>query len=209
MTKHELPDLTYDYNALEPVIDERTMKVHHTKHHQGYTDKLNKALKKHEEHKGHEAYADLPVEKLLEKINTLPESLQEAVQQNGGGYVNHNLFFSILSPEEKRAHGDIKEAIEKVFGDIDTFKQDFANKATSRFGSGWAWLVLDEEKNLEIIDTPNQDSPYMYGKTPLIGIDVWEHAYYLNYQNRRADYVKAVLEMLDWDEIERRYQDAK
>lgn len=208
MAKHELPELKYDYDALEPVIDEKTMRIHHTKHHQGYTDKLNKALESHEGHK-HENYSELNLKELLEKINTLPESLQEAVQQNGGGYVNHNLFFSILTPEETKPHGDIKEAIEEEFEDLETFKEHFIKAATSRFGSGWGWLVVNEEGNLELIDTPNQDNPHMYGKTPLIGVDVWEHAYYLNYQNRRGDYVKAVLELLDWDEIERRYQEAK
>ena len=201
-------DLTYDYDALEPVIDEKTMRTHHQKHHQGYTDKLNKALSHHENHKHRFDIHDMSAEELLQNINLVPEGIQEAVQQNGGGFVNHNLFFSILTPEDKEPHGKIKQAIEDTFGSIDEFKEIFHDIATSRFGSGWAWLVVNEEYELEIIDTPNQDSPYMYGKVPILGIDVWEHAYYLHYQNRRGEYVEKWFSILDWDEIEERYNQA-
>ncbi|RMD67045.1 superoxide dismutase [Candidatus Pacearchaeota archaeon] len=191
---HALPELPYAYDALEPYIDARTMEIHHTKHHQGYVNKLNAALEKHPE------LAEKSVEELLAQIESVPEDIQTAVRNNGGGHANHTLFWQILSPEKQEPSGEIAEEIEKTFGSFDAFKQEFTNAALGVFGSGWAWLVYSDGK-LEVIKTPNQDSPLMQGKTPILGIDVWEHAYYLNYQNRRNEYVEAFWNVVNWKKV--------
>jgi superoxide dismutase, Fe-Mn family len=195
---YTLPQLPYAYNALEPVIDEQTMKIHHTKHHQTYVDKLNAALAT----KPDIAMIDLPT--LLSDLSKVPEDIRPAVQNNGGGHINHTLFWSILMPKAPAISGEIKDAIDKTFGSFDEFKKQLSNAALNRFGSGWAWLVLSDKK-LEVIATPNQDSPIMQGKIPLLGIDVWEHAYYLKYQNKRADYVEAIFKLFNWQKINEMY----
>lgn len=200
---YSLPDLPYDYDALEPTIDERTMKIHHTKHHQGYTDKVNAALEGHE-------LANLDIEEVLRRIDEVPADKKQAVVNNGGGYANHKLFWTILSPKGGGSpDGELAEDIKKTFGSFDKFKEEFSNAAGSRFGSGWAWLSVDGSGNLVVHSTPNQDSPLMDGYTPILGIDVWEHAYYLNYQNRRPDYVSAFWNVVNWDQVAKNYKAAK
>ena len=196
--KYTLPKLSYAYDALEPFIDAKTMEIHHTKHHQAYIDKLNDALSKHPE------IADKPIEDLLKDIASVPEDIRTAVKNHGGGFVNHSFFWKILK-KNVQAKGKIISAIEKDFGSLDKFKEQFAASAAGRFGSGWAWLVINKEK-LEIYSTANQDSPLMEGKIPLLGLDVWEHAYYLKYQNKRADYVSAFWNIIDWTQVEKNYQ---
>lgn len=199
---YTLPDLPYEYNALEPHIDERTMKIHHTKHHQGYTNKLNAALEGHE-------FANLPVEEVLQRIDEVPEDKKQAVINNGGGYANHNLFWTILSADGGgKPSGDIADAIQEKFGSFDNFKEEFTNAATGRFGSGWAWLCVDDSGDLVLTSTANQDSPYMEELTPVLGLDVWEHAYYLKYQNKRPDYVNAFWEIVNWDKVNEYYKSA-
>lgn len=198
-----LPDLPYDYDALAPHIDERTMKIHHTKHHQGYTDKLNNALEGHE-------FANLDIEEVLRRINEVPEGRRQGVINNGGGYANHNLFWTILSPNGGgEPAGDIAKAINDEFGSFENFKNEFNNAATGRFGSGWGWLCVKQDGSLEVLSTPNQDSPLMNGLTPILGLDVWEHAYYLNYQNKRGDYVNAFWNLVNWDKVNEYYNDAR
>jgi len=192
--KFELPKLEYAYDSLEPFIDEATMKIHHDKHHQAYTDKLNVALEKHPELKIRDA------EELLKNLKQVPEDIRTAIRNNGGGYVNHNFFWEILKKDVK-IKGKIKQEIEKRFGSFEKFKEEFTNAAIGLFGSGWAWLVVNNGK-LEITTTPNQDSPISEGKIPLLTIDVWEHAYYLKYQNRRADYVAAFFNVINWEKVE-------
>ncbi len=200
---YSLPDLPYDYDALEPNIDARTMEIHHTKHHQGYTNKLNAALEGHD-------FADLDVEEVLRRIDEVPADKKQAVINNGGGYANHNLFWTILSPNGGGSPEDeLADAIDKKFGSLDKFKEEFAAAAGTRFGSGWAWLSVDKDGELKVHSTPNQDSPYMEGLTPILGIDVWEHAYYLNYQNRRPDYVSAFWNVVNWDKVAEYYKAAK
>lgn len=204
---HELPDLPFDHDALEPVIDEKTMRVHHGKHHQGYTDKLNAALEKHD---GHEAHLDLgsqDAQDLLLYLNQLPDDIKDDVRQNGGGYVNHKLFFNHLTPEGSDLTGELKERIEDKFGSVATFKDAFKDYATSQFGSGWAWLTVNQEGRLELMKTANQNNPLLYGKQPIMGVDVWEHAYYLSYQNRRGDYVDNIFDIVDWDQVQANYHD--
>jgi len=192
---YKLPDLPYAYDALEPHIDERTMKIHHTKHHQGYTDKVNAALEGH-------PFADLPIEEVLSRVNELPEDKKQAVINNGGGYANHKLFWETLSPNGGgKPTGNLASAIDKAFGSFDKFKEIFSNASATQFGSGWGWLCVDKSGGLKIISTPNQDSPYMNGLTPILGLDVWEHAYYLNYQNRRPDYIQAFWNVVNWDKV--------
>lgn len=205
---HPLPDLPYDYDALEPAIDEKTMRVHHGKHHQGYTDKLNRALKRHEDHDAHDDLLHAKPESLLLKLNQLPDDIKDAVRQNGGGYVNHKLFFHHLSPEGSTPQGSIKEELNKRFGSLEDFKTAFKDYATSQFGSGWAWLTVNQENELELMGTANQNNPLLYGKQPILGVDVWEHAYYLKYQNRRGDYVDSVLDIIDWDQVQTNYENA-
>lgn len=184
--KHQLPKLTYEYNALEPHIDAKTMEIHYTKHHQAYIDKLNALLDKHTQ------LQNKPLEKLMTDIDTLglAENDKLVLRNHGGGHLNHTFFWSIMGPT-KKVDEDLVSRITKTFGSLDTFKEEFSNAAINRFGSGWAWLVEDETQTLKVYSTPNQDSPYLQGHTPLIGLDVWEHAYYLTYQNRRAEYVKS------------------
>lgn len=200
---YSLPDLPYEYDALEPTVDARTMEIHHTKHHQGYTNKVNAALEGHE-------FADLDIEEVLRRIDEVPADKKQAVINNGGGYANHKLFWTILSPNGGGSpDGELADAIKKTFGSFDKFKEEFSNAAGSRFGSGWAWLSVDGSGNLVVHSTPNQDSPLMDGYTPILGIDVWEHAYYLNYQNRRPDYVSAFWNVVNWDQVAKNYKAAK
>ena len=200
---YTLPELPYAYDALEPHIDKETMNIHHTKHHNTYVTNVNNALE------GNEELLNMPVDELVANLDKVQEDKRTAVRNNGGGHSNHSLFWTILSPNGGgNPTGDVAQAIDKKFGSFDAFKEEFAKAATTRFGSGWAWLVLNNGE-LEITSTPNQDSPYMDGKTPLLGLDVWEHAYYLNYQNRRPDYISAFWNVVNWDEVEKRYQDNK
>lgn len=199
---YKLPKLPYDYDALEPHIDERTMKIHHTKHHQGYTDKVNKALEGHE-------FADLPISEVLKRINEVPEGKRQAVINNGGGYANHKLFWTILSPNGGgEPTGELADAINDTFGSFDAFKEKFTDTATGQFGSGWGWLCVKDDGSLKVVSTANQDSPYMHGLTPILGLDVWEHAYYLNYQNKRGDYANAFWNLVNWDKVNEYYNDA-
>ncbi|WP_202081087.1 superoxide dismutase [Caldalkalibacillus salinus] len=203
MAKHELPALPYAHDALEPHIDAQTMEIHHGKHHATYVNKLNDALSD---------YADLQsksVEDLVKDLNAVPEAIRGAVRNNGGGHANHTLFWQIMSPNGGgEPTGAIGEAINKKFGSYDKFKEEFKNAALTRFGSGWAWLVVNNGE-LEVTSTPNQDNPLTEGKTPLLGVDVWEHAYYLKYQNKRPDYVSAFFNVINWDEVNKRFEAAK
>ncbi len=200
----ELPDLPYPTSALEPHIDARTMEIHHDKHHATYTTKLNGALE------AHPALQSKPIEELLRGIDTLPSELQTAVRNNGGGYANHNLFWQIMSPQGGgQPSGELATAIDDAFGSFDAFKSSFSDAALNRFGSGWAWLVVDGEGALHVYSTANQDSPFMSGHTPILGLDVWEHAYYLHYQNRRPDYVEAFWRVVDWSQVAKSYAAAR
>jgi len=191
-----LPDLGYPYDALEPHIDARTMEIHHQKHHGAYTSKFNAALE------AHPRFQKLDAEHILRGFNGLPAEIQGAVRDNGGGYHNHSLFWEILTPGGSKApSGDLLAALEKDFGSFEAFKETFGNAAASRFGSGWAWLVINPFGKLQVLSTPNQDSPFMSGHSPILGLDVWEHAYYLNYQNRRPDYIKAFWNVVNWDKV--------
>ena len=185
----------YDYDALEPFIDAKTMEIHHTKHHQTYVDKLNAALK------GNDSLAELTVNELISDLAKVPEEIRTAVRNHGGGHSNHSFFWPLLK-KDVAFSGTIEAAIKRDFGDFDTFKSEFSNKAALLFGSGWTWLTMDQGK-LAIMTTPNQDSPISAGKTPILGLDVWEHAYYLKYQNRRPDYINAFFEIINWDEVNR------
>ncbi len=199
---YTLPDLPYAYDALEPYIDERTMRIHHTKHHQGYTNKLNAALEGNK-------LADLPVENVLQRIDDVPADKRQAVINNGGGYANHNLFWTILSPNGGgEPSGKVKDAINTKFGSFEDFKKAFSNAAATRFGSGWAWLGVKNDGSLDVFSTANQDSPYMNGIVPILGIDVWEHAYYLNYQNKRPEYIEAFWNIVNWDKVEDNFEKA-
>lgn len=201
---YQLPDLPYDFNSLEPHIDERTMRIHHGKHHNTYVTNLNAALE------GHPDLAAKSIEDLLRDIDNVPESIRTAVRNNGGGHANHSLFWQIMSPNGGgEPSGELAEAINKKWGSFDKFKEEFSQAAAGRFGSGWAWLVVDENGELQVYSTANQDSPYMQGHTPILGLDVWEHAYYLNYQNRRPDYIAAWWNVVNWEEVARRYAEAR
>ena len=196
---HTLPELPYAHNALVPHIDAQTMEIHHGKHHQGYVNNLNAALE------GHDDLAELDVEELLKNIDQVPEDIRQAVINNGGGHANHSLFWSIMSPDGgDPGSGEIGAAIKSAFGSLEAADEEFTTAATKRFGSGWAWLVIGDD-GLEIYSTANQDSPIMQGHTPLLGIDVWEHAYYLNYQNRRPDYVAAWKNIINWEKVSEIY----
>ena len=199
-----LPPLPYPYNALEPHIDEQTMRIHHDKHHQTYVTNLNTALEPH---------ADLQkqsVEELIAKVDSLPEAIRTPVRNNGGGHANHTMFWEMMAPGgAKEPGGALAAAITKSFGGLAQFKEQFAKACAGRFGSGWGWLVADKSGGLTIESTPNQDSPLMSGKQPILGCDVWEHAYYLKYQNRRPDYVTAWWNVVNWTDIGRRYDKAK
>jgi len=194
---YTLPELPYAYNALEPVIDARTMELHHSKHHATYVAKLNEALTKEP------AWQNKPIEELLTHIDTLPESIRMAVRNHGGGHHNHSLFWAMMrAPRENNLpEGPLAEAITKAFGSFETFKEEFTKNALGLFGSGWVWLVKDNRGVLQIITNANQDSPLMHNLTPILGLDIWEHAYYLNYQNRRADYVAAWWNVINWEGI--------
>lgn len=195
-----LPKLPYAYTALEPVIDAKTMEIHHTKHHQTYVDKLNAALEKHPD------LLEKNVEDLLREFDSLPAEVKTAVQNHGGGHANHSLFWTVMTPDSAgQPGGKLLSEIEKTFGNVEEFKTKFGEAATNRFGSGWAWLVVNPDRSLEIISTANQDSPLMKKQTPIFGLDVWEHAYYLHYQNRRPDYIKSFWGVVNWAEVERRY----
>ena len=199
----ELPQLPYAYDALEPHIDKETMNIHHTKHHNTYVTNLNNALA------GNEELLSKSVEEVISNLDAVPESARTAVRNNGGGHANHSLFWQILSPNGGGAPtGEVADAITSKFGSFDAFKEEFAKAATTRFGSGWAWLAVNNGE-LEVTSTPNQDSPLMEGKTPILGLDVWEHAYYLNYQNRRPDYIGAFWNVINWDEVNKRFAAAK
>ena len=188
-----LPDLGYSFDALEPVIDARTMEIHHDKHHAGYVNKLNAALEGTE-------HGFKSVDSLLADLNILPEYIRTAVRNNGGGHANHSLFWKILRPGGAgRPTGGLADAVSRDLGGYDAFKEAFSQAAATRFGSGWAWLVKDQQGVLKIYSTANQDSPLSLGETPVLGLDVWEHAYYLKYQNRRPDYIKAFFDLINWD----------
>ncbi|ANB53934.1 superoxide dismutase [Aeromonas veronii] len=198
---HTLPALNYAYDALEPHIDALTMEIHHSRHHQTYINNLNAALE------GAPELAALPVEELLRRFDTLPATLQGAVRNHGGGHANHTLFWLVMSPQGGgEPGGELALAIERELGGFDAFKQAFTQAALSRFGSGWAWLVVDKAGRLQVESSANQDSPLMHGHTPILGLDVWEHAYYLKYQNKRPDYIAAFYQVVDWAEVARRYQ---
>lgn len=200
---HTLPDLPYAHDALEPHVDTQTMQIHHGKHHQGYVNKLNAALAD----QGDLATEDIT--KVLKEINSVPESIRTAVRNNGGGHANHSLFWSVMSPDGGgEPNGSLAAAIDDAFGSFDEFKAAFSSAAGTRFGSGWAWLVRTANGDLQVYSTANQDSPYMQGDTPLLGLDVWEHAYYLHYQNRRPDYVAAFWNVVNWDTVSANYDQA-
>jgi Fe-Mn family superoxide dismutase len=206
---HELPKLGYDYNALEPHIDGKTMEIHHSKHHQTYIDKLNGALE------GHAGLAAKDIESLISDLHAVPESIRTMVRNNGGGHFNHSFFWAIIGPGKGgEPKGALAAAIAQKWGSFEKFKEDFAAAGVARFGSGWVWLSVKDDKSLCVCSTANQDSPVMKGVVectgaPLIGLDVWEHAYYLNYQNRRPDYIKAFWNVVDWDQAEKNYQAAQ
>ncbi|MBM7701515.1 superoxide dismutase SodA [Metabacillus iocasae] len=200
---YELPQLPYAYDALEPHIDKETMNIHHTKHHNTYVTNLNAAVE------GKADLAGKSVEELIADLDALPEDIRTAVRNNGGGHANHSLFWTILCPNGGgEPTGELAEAINSKFESYDNFKAEFTKAATTRFGSGWAWLIVNNGE-LEITSTANQDSPLMEGKTPILGLDVWEHAYYLNYQNRRPDYISAFFNVVKWDEVAKLYSEAK
>ncbi len=199
-----LPDLPYPKDALEPHIDARTMEIHHDKHHAGYTNKLNAALEKHPELNGKS------IEALLGDIESVPSDIRTAVRDNGGGFANHSLFWRVMGPDGGgQPGGDLATAVNQTFGGFDSFKQTFSSAAAGRFGSGWAWLVVDAFGKLQVYSTANQDSPMMNGHTPILGLDVWEHAYYLNYQNRRPDYIEAFWNVVDWNNVGANYGKAR
>ena len=201
---YTLPELTYAYDALEPHVDARTMEIHHSKHHNAYITNVNTALEAHPD------LAAKTVEELISDLDAVPEAIRTAVRNNGGGHANHTLFWTVMGPNGGGApDGDLAAAIDRDLGGFDSFKEQFSTAGATRFGSGWAWLVVKEDK-LSVMSTPNQDSPLMTGEgTPILGLDVWEHAYYLNYQNRRPDYIAAWWNVVNWEEVARRCSAAK
>lgn len=199
----ELPPLPYSYDALEPYIDTETMHLHHDKHHAAYVNNLNAALQGH-------PFANLPVEEVVRRLNEIPENIRTAVRNNGGGHVNHTMFWEIMTPGgSKTPTGELATAINAKFGSFDAFKAAFNDAGVKRFGSGWAWLILTKRGELEITSTANQDSPLIEDAFPVLGNDVWEHAYYLKYQNRRPDYLNAWWNVVNWDEVAKRYAHAR
>jgi Fe-Mn family superoxide dismutase len=199
----EVPDLPYDFDALEPHIDARTMEIHHDKHHGGYVNKLNAALEKAPRLQGKS------IEDIMRSLEDVPEAVKTAVRNNGGGHFNHSLFWNVMSPNGGgQPSGDLLSRIEKSFASFDAFRKQFSNSALTRFGSGWAWLSVGDAKNLTVSSTPNQDNPLMSGSIPILGIDVWEHAYYLKYQNRRADYITALWNVINWAKVEENLEKA-
>jgi Fe-Mn family superoxide dismutase len=200
--KYELPKLPYAYDVLEPFFDARTMEIHYTKHHNAYVTNLNAALDKHPE-------LNYSLEEMLKDLSLVPADIRGAVQNNGGGHFNHSFFWPLLKVNNgQKPEGELLKDIEKTFGSFDQFKEVFGNAAKTRFGSGWAWLIVDQNKELKVLSTPNQDTPLAEG-TPILGLDVWEHAYYLNYQNRRPDYVSAFFNVINWDKVASLYKAAK
>lgn len=201
---HELPKLPYGYDALEPHIDARTMEIHHTKHHQTYVNNLNAALEKHPQ------LENKSVEELIKDLNSIPEDIRTAVRNNGGGHVNHSMFWLIMSPDGGgEPDGKLSDSINSAFGGFSDFKDQFSKAAVGRFGSGWAWLCADRGGKLTITSTPNQDNPMSDGLAPILGLDVWEHAYYLKYQNRRPDYISAWWNVVNWKQVAKNYSDVK
>lgn len=198
----ELPKLPYAYNALEPYIDEKTMTIHHTKHHQAYIDKLNAAVKGTD-------LEEKNIEEILSNLDSVPENIKSAVRNHGGGHANHSLFWKLMAPKAGgKPLGDIAGAIDNAFGNFDSFKEKFKNAGLNQFGSGWAWLVVSNNE-LEILSTANQDTPLSQGKAPILGVDVWEHSYYLKYQNKRPEYIDAFFNVINWKQVEMNYQEAK
>ncbi len=199
---HTLPSLPYDYNALEPHIDVKTMEIHHSKHHQGYVNKLNAALKNDPE------TAEKPLEEILRNPQEIPENIRQTVINTGGGHYNHSLFWKTMSPDGGgMASGELEEALIKKFGSFEKFKEEFSNAAATQFGSGWAWLSKDSSGELSVSSTSNQDTPLSKGLTPILCLDVWEHAYYLHYQNRRPDFISAWWEVVNWEEVAKNYSE--
>ncbi len=199
---HTLPELGYEYNALEPNIDAKTMEIHHSKHHQGYVNKLNTALE------GHTELADLPLNQLLADLSLVSENIRTAVRNNGGGHYNHSLFWQIMSPNPGEMSDELSGKINETFESLDNMKEQFNKAAATRFGSGWAWLSVSKHGDLVISSTANQDNPIMEGDTPILGLDVWEHAYYLNYQNKRPDYISAWWNSVDFAKVSENYSQA-
>jgi Fe-Mn family superoxide dismutase len=197
----ELPELPYAYDALEPHIDKETMEIHHSKHHNTYVTKLNDAVKGTD-------LESKDIEEVIKDLNSVPEDIKTAVRNNGGGHYNHSLFWEMLTPDAAEPSGEIKDAIESKFGSLDAFKEKFEAAGAGQFGSGWAWLVVNNGE-LEVVSTPNQDNPITDGKTPVLGVDVWEHAYYLKYQNKRPEYLKAFWNVVNWDKVNELYKAAK
>lgn len=198
---HQLPELNFKFDALEPHIDAKTMEIHHGKHHATYVNNLNNALTSYPDLQGNN------IADLLKDLTSIPESIRTAVRNNGGGHYNHSLFWKMITPGgSKKPLGELEKQMNSTFGNLDSFVEKFSQAALTRFGSGWAWLVMDGEKKLSVYSTANQDSPVMEGLHPLLGLDVWEHAYYLNYQNRRADYIKAFWEIVNWDFVAELYK---
>lgn len=201
---HQLPDLPYAFDALEPHIDAQTMQIHHDKHHAAYVNNLNAALE------GNSGLQDQSIEDLLRGIDRVPENIRTAVRNNGGGHANHTLFWKVMSPDGGgEPSGSLAEAIKQKFGSFQAFKEKFSGEAGKRFGSGWVWLVVKSGGDLDLYSLPNQDSPYMQGDTPLVGVDVWEHAYYLKYQNQRPKYVEAWWNTVNWDQVAKNYEAAR
>jgi superoxide dismutase, Fe-Mn family len=199
---HTLPNLPYDYNALEPSIDAQTMEIHHTKHHQAYVDKLNEALAEAPDLK------DLELKEILQNLDKAPESVRTKIRNNGGGHFNHSFFWEIMTPNETKPSEELEKAINSSFESLDKFKEEFAAKAVAHFGSGWAWLVVKDGK-LEIITTPNQDNPVTQNLNPILGLDIWEHAYYLKYQNKRVDYINAWWNVINWEKVSEHYANSR
>jgi len=200
----ELPPLSYSEDALEPYIDARTMSIHHDKHHAAYTGNLNKALE------GHADLASMSIEDILKNLDRVPESIRTAVRNNGGGFANHSLFWKVMGPNGGvEPGGDLAKAINESFGNFEGFKELFSKAGMTRFGSGWSWLYVDNLGKLAVKSTPNQDTPLMEGNSPLLGVDVWEHAYYLNYQNRRGDYIANWWNIVDWNQVAANYSAAR
>ncbi|MCD2136880.1 superoxide dismutase [Salinicoccus halitifaciens] len=197
----ELPELPYAYDALEPHIDKETMEIHHSKHHNTYVTKLNDAVEGTD-------LESKDIEEVIKNLNSVPEDIKTAVRNNGGGHYNHSLFWEMLTPDSSEPSGDVKDAIESKFGSLDAFKEEFEAAGAGRFGSGWAWLVVNNGE-LEVVSTPNQDNPITDGKTPILGVDVWEHAYYLKYQNKRPEYLKAFWNVVNWEKVNELYKAAK
>jgi Fe-Mn family superoxide dismutase len=201
--KHELPKLPYEYSALEPYVDAQTMEIHHSKHHQAYVNNLNAALEKHPE------LQEKDIKDLVANLNEVPEDIRGAVRNNGGGHLNHSMFWKMMKKAEGQAPtGELLDAINEKFGSVDEFKSVFSKAAATRFGSGWAWLVVKDGK-LDVVSTANQDNPITDGLTPILGLDVWEHAYYLKYQNRRPEYIENWFNVVNWDEVAKLYSEAK